>query len=133
MGGDDDGQSHVIVIQVISIQRPKPNHHSDYQKREEGHRCASHASTPHLRPALPIASPSDAITGTSSSQIHDVPHSEIQRLPRYRKATNAAGRVSRPMTSRMPRPISVTACIEPPSRRGSRPAPSPTSRSPANG
>src|ERR1700723_322561 len=84
-----------------------PNHHHG----EDGHRCASHASTPHLRPALPIASPSDAITGTSSSQIHAVPHSDTQRLPRYRKATNAAGRVSRPMMSRMPREISVMACI----------------------
>src|SRR5579863_9553661 len=81
------------------------NHHG-----EEGQRSASHASRPHFRPALPIASPSDAITGTSSSQIHAVPHSETQRLPRYRKATNAAGRVSRPMISRIPREISVTAC-----------------------
>src|SRR6202158_58019 len=95
MSRDDDGRSHW------------PDHHHG----EDGHRCDSHASTPHLRPALPIASPSDAITGTSSSHIHEVPHSEIQRLPRYRKATNAAGRVSRPMTSRIPRPIYVMACI----------------------
>src|SRR5437773_3361972 len=97
MGRDDDGHSHLNL----------PNHHHG----EDGHRCDSHASTPHLRPARPIASPSDASTGTSSSQIHAVPHSEIQRLPRYRKATNAAGRVSRPMTSRIPREISVVACI----------------------
>src|ERR1700757_4060241 len=98
MGGDDDGHSHVNL---------GPDHHHG----EDGHRCDSHASTPHLRPARPIASPSDASTGTSSSQIHAVPHSEIQRLPRYRKATNATGRVSRPMTSRIPREISVKACI----------------------
>src|SRR5580704_7368960 len=83
----------------------------DYHHGEDGHRCASHASTPHLRPARPTASPSDAITGTSSSQIQEVPHSETQRLPRYRKATNAAGRVSRPTMSRTPREISVTACM----------------------
>src|SRR6202167_3510602 len=97
MSRDDDGYSHVN----------RPNYHHG----EDGHRCDSHASTPHLRPALPIASPSDASTGTNSSQIHEVPHSEIQRLPRYRKATNAAGRVRRPMTSRIPRAISVMACI----------------------
>src|SRR5215470_10549519 len=84
---------------------------TDHHNGEEGHRCDNHASTPHLRPALPMASPSDANTGTSSSQIHDVPHSEIQRLPRYRKATNAAGRVSSPMTSKIPREISVRACM----------------------
>src|ERR1700723_501191 len=84
-----------------------PNHHHG----EDGHRCASHASTPHLRPALPIASPSDAITGTSSSQIHAVPHSDTQRLPRYRKAINATGRVNRPITSRIPREISSVACM----------------------
>src|SRR5207302_3652511 len=77
----------------------------------DGHRCANHASTPHLRPALPIARPNDVSIGTSSSQIHDVPHSETQRLPRYKNATNAAGRVSRPITRRMPREISVIACI----------------------
>src|ERR1700688_4405771 len=95
MSRDDDGHSHW------------PDHHHG----EDGHRCDSHASTPHLRPALPIASPSDASTGTNSSQIHEVPHSEIQRLPRYRKATNAAGRVRRPMTSRIPREISLIAWI----------------------
>ena len=60
--------------------------------------------------ARPIASPSDASTGTSSSQIQDVPNSETQRLPRYRKAIRATGRVSRPMTSRIPSEISITAC-----------------------
>src|SRR5580700_1653556 len=83
----------------------------NYHHGEDGHRSDSHASTPQLRPARPIASASDAMTGTSNSQIHDVPHSEIQRLPRYRNATNAAGRVSRPMTSRTPREISVIACM----------------------
>src|SRR6266850_5263925 len=97
MGRDDDGHSHVNL----------PNHHQG----EDGHRCDSHASTPHFRPARPIASPSDAITGTSSSHIHEVPNSEIQRLPRKRNATNAAGRVSRPMSSRTPREISVNPCI----------------------
>jgi hypothetical protein len=82
------------------------NHHHN----EDGRRCANHASTPHLRPARPTASPRDASTGTSSSHIHPVPHSEIQRLPRNRKATNATGRVSRPTMSRIPRDISVMAC-----------------------
>src|SRR3977135_4096311 len=97
MGRDDDGHSHVNL--------------ADHHHGEDGHRCDSHASTPHLRPARPIASPSDATTGTSSSQIHEVPNSEIQRLPRNRNATNAAGRVSRPMTSRIPREISVMPCM----------------------
>src|SRR5258705_4131731 len=95
MGGDDDGHSPV-----------RPHHHHG----EDGHRWASHASTPHFRPARPIASPSDASTGTSSSQIHEVPYSEIQRLPRNRKATIAAGLVTKPMTSRIPREISVMPC-----------------------
>src|SRR6201993_2850667 len=98
MGGDDDGHSHV-------------NLGPDHDHGEDGHRSDSHASTPHLRPARPIASPSDATTETSSSQIHEVPNSEIQRLPRNRNATNAAGRVTRPMRSRIPREISVIACI----------------------
>src|ERR1700757_5014482 len=98
MGGDDDGHSHVNL---------GPDHHHG----EDGHRCDSHASTPHLRPARPIESPSDATTGTSSSQIHAVPHSEIQRLPRNRNATNAAGRVTNPMTSTIPREISVMPCM----------------------
>src|SRR5258707_15700470 len=72
------------------LDRSRPDHHNS----EDGHRSANHASTPHFRPALPIARPSDANTGTSGSQIHEVPHSEIQRLPRNRNATNAAGRVS---------------------------------------
>jgi len=56
-------------------------------------------------------SASEDIIGTNSSHIHAVPHSEIHRLPRNRKATNAAGRVSRPMTSRMPSDISVKPCM----------------------
>src|SRR5437588_1861562 len=64
-----------------------PNHH----QREDGRRCDNHASTPHLRPAAPIASPRDESTGTSSSHIHEVPHSETQRLPRYSKAPHAQG------------------------------------------
>src|SRR2546429_3107972 len=98
MGRDDDGHSHGASAQI--------NHHE-----ADGHRRANHASMPHALPALPIATPSDAITGTSSSQIHEVPHSEIQRLPRYRNATNAAGRVTRPMTSRIPRESSVMPCM----------------------
>src|SRR5215469_18864701 len=82
-----------------------------HHHREDGHRSDSQASTPHLRPAHPIARPSEATTGTRSSQIHEVPNSETQRLPRYRKATNAAGRVSRPRTSRIPRESSVTPWI----------------------
>ena len=95
--GNDDRDSHLIWF----------NHHHG----EDGHRCASRASTPHFRPARPTASASDASTGTSSSQIQAVPHSETHRLPRYRNATKATGRVSRPMTSRIPREISVIACM----------------------
>ncbi len=61
--------------------------------------------------ARPTTSASDASTGTSSSQIHAVPHSETHRLPRYRNATRATGRVSKPTTSSVPREISVRACI----------------------
>ncbi len=66
---------------------------------------------PKARPARPMAKPSETITGTNSSQIHEVPHSEIQRLPRNRKATEAAGRVSKPRTSSTPSEISVIACM----------------------
>src|SRR4029077_9119176 len=83
---------------------------STHHHGEEGQRRARNASTPHARPARPTASASDASTGTSSSQIQDVPHCEIQRLPRKRNATKATGRVSRPTTSRIPREISVIAC-----------------------
>src|ERR1700739_69344 len=82
----------------------------DHHNKEDGHRRASHESTPHFRPAPPSARPRQASTETSSSHIQDVPNSEIQRLPRNRKAMNAAGRVNRPMTSRTPREISVKAC-----------------------
>src|ERR1700758_3680749 len=98
MGGDDDRHSHVNLA---------PDHHQG----EDGQRCESHESTPHLRPAHPMATPSDASTETSNSQIHAVPHSETQRLPRYRKAINAAGLVNRPVTSRIPSEISSMACI----------------------
>src|SRR5579864_5554531 len=84
---------------------------SNHHHGEDGRRSASDASTPHALPARPTARPSDASTGTSNSQIHAVPHSETQRLPRYKNATNAAGRVSRPMTSRIPSEISVSACM----------------------
>src|SRR5258708_30868085 len=95
----------------------------DEHQNEDDPRCASHASTPHLRPARPTASPRDASTGTSSSHIHDVPHSEIQRLPRNRKATNAAGRVNRPMTSRMPNKTPFTPCMAPLIPPGVAPSP----------
>src|SRR5215475_12089346 len=97
MSGDDDRYSHVRW--------------SDYNHGEDGHRSDSQASTPHLRPPRPIATPSNASTGTSSSQIQAVPHSDIQRLPRYRNATNAKGRVTRPIISRIPNEISARACI----------------------
>src|SRR5262249_32828298 len=84
---------------------------SDHHHSEEGQRSANQASTPHLRPALPTARPNDASTGTSSSQIHAVPHSETQRLPRYKKDTKAAGRDSRPRMSSMPREIWGRACM----------------------
>ncbi len=81
-----------------------------YHQGAVGYLRASHASMPHVRPAQPIAKPSDASTGTSSSQIHAVPHSEIHRLARKRDATVAAGRVNSPSVSRTPSEISVTAC-----------------------
>src|SRR5215475_14125717 len=98
MSGDDNRNSHVVFLWKLSL----GYHHGD-----DGHRSDNHPSTPHLRPARPIASPRHASTGTSSSHIHEVPNSESQRLPRNRKATNAAGRVRRPMTSRIPSEISV--------------------------
>src|SRR5262249_9085154 len=81
------------------------NHHHG----EEGHRRDSRASTPQARPARPTASPRDARTGTNSSQIHAVPHSETQRLVRYRNATKATGRVSKPISSRSPSGILAIA------------------------
>jgi hypothetical protein len=100
------GLSVLSASKFLSVVLPQINHDG-----AAGHRCANQASMPHLRPALPTARPSDAITGTNSSHIHEVPHSETHKLPRYKKATNAAGRVSSPSTSRIPRPISVNACI----------------------
>src|ERR1700678_2166523 len=88
-----------------SMDRGSNHHHG-----EDGQRSASQASTPQVRPACPTESPSDATTGGNSSQIQEVPNSEIQRLPRNPKATKAAGRVSRPMISKTPREISVIAC-----------------------
>src|SRR5437773_1243070 len=92
-GGDDDRNTHAT------------HHHCEFDRVR-----ASRASIPHVRPARPTTSASDASTGTSSSQIHAVPHSEIHRLARYAHATRAAGRVSSPSTSRMPSEISVAAC-----------------------
>src|SRR5882724_8994872 len=82
-----------------------------HHHRDEGFRRASSASMPQARPARPTASPSDATTGTSNSQIHDVPNSETQRLPRKRNATSATGRVNKPMINRIPSEISVAACM----------------------
>src|SRR5215813_2717464 len=82
-----------------------------YHNRESGRLRAKNESTPHARPAAPIAKPREARTGTSSSQIHDVPNSEIQRLPRNRNATNAEGRVNNAKISRIPTVISVRPCI----------------------
>ena len=45
----------------------------NYVMRGEYFECA-------VRPARPTTSPSDATTGTSSSQIRDVPNSVTQRL-----------------------------------------------------
>src|SRR5215469_18885551 len=90
-----------------TLTAPAWNHHHG----EEGHLSDSRASMPQARPARPTASPREARTGTNSSQIHAVPHSETQRLPRYRNATAAAGRVNKPITSRIPSEISVTACM----------------------
>ena len=94
-----------IIAAATAIARRFAHHHH----RDEGRRRASNASMPQARPARPTASPSDASTGTSNSQIHDVPHSETQRLARNRNAIKAAGRVTRPMTGRIPSEISVAA------------------------
>src|SRR5215468_2593742 len=82
-----------------------------YHNRESGRLRAKNASTPHARPAAPMTNPSEARTGTSNSQIHDVPNSEIHKLPRNKNAINAAGRVNKPKTSRIPTVISVKPCI----------------------
>src|ERR1700757_3591751 len=77
----------------------------DYHNNEDGHRRASHESTPPFRPAPPSARPRHASTETSSSHIQDVPNSEIQRLPRNRKAMNAAGREHKATTRRNPQTL----------------------------
>ncbi len=78
VGRNDDRHSHLIFTRVTRLKSTRSSHHHG----EDGERRASRESTPHARPARPTASPSDAITGTSSSQIHAVPHSDTQRLPR---------------------------------------------------
>src|ERR1700722_10272150 len=60
-----------------------------YHQREDGLLRAKKASTPHVRPALPTESASEARTETRSSQIHAVPNSEIHKLPRSANATSA--------------------------------------------
>src|SRR5256884_1013629 len=66
-----------------------------YHQRADGRLRAKMESTPHVRPAPPTTRESEANTGTSSSQIHAVPHSETHKLARYANATNATGRVKR--------------------------------------
>src|SRR3954463_15927715 len=97
VGVNDNGYSHADSL--------------GYHHGEDGLRWASSASMPQARPARPNARPRHASTETSNSQIQDVPHSEIQRLPRKRNATKAAGRVNNPKSSRIPREISVIACM----------------------
>src|ERR1700739_1125612 len=93
---NDDGNPHFTSVR--------------YHHREDGRLRDKNASRPQVRPAAPTASASETITGTNSSQIHPIPHSETHRLARYAKATRATGRVNRPSTSSTPREISVIAC-----------------------
>ena len=55
---------------------------SAYHNSESGQRLARRASTPQVRPALPMFRASEAMMGTSSSQIQAVPHSDTHKLPR---------------------------------------------------
>src|SRR5947209_2775176 len=81
-----------------------------YHNRQDGKRLANHASTPQVRPPLPTARPRQATTGTRSSHIQDVPHSDTHKLARNTEATNATGRVSKPRMSKTPSEISVNPC-----------------------
>src|SRR5437764_8417672 len=84
-----------------------------HQRILEGYLFASNASTPNVLPALPITSARATAIGTSSSQIHAVPHSETHKVVRKRKAAKATGRVSNPISKRIPNEISVAPCIGP--------------------
>ena len=78
-----------------------------------GNFLASLASIPHFLPALPTMRLNAAIIGISNSQIHAVPHSDIHRDVRKRKAASATGRASSPKMRNNPKLISVAACIGP--------------------
>src|SRR5258708_14413875 len=80
-----------------------------YQSGILGYFRASLASMPHFRPAPPTIKLNAAIIGIRNSQIHALPHSDIQSELKNRNATNATGRVSRPRHSKTPKLISVTA------------------------
>src|SRR6266404_1350455 len=84
-----------------------------YQSGIPGYLLASLASMPHFRPAPPTIKLKAAIIGISNSQIHAVPHSDIQREARKRNAAKATGRVSSPNIRNTPKLISVAACIGP--------------------
>src|SRR6266446_2945548 len=84
-----------------------------YQSGIPGYLLASLASMPHFRPAPPTIKLNAAIIGISNSQIHAVPHSDIQSEHKKRKAASATGRVSNPINRRTPKLISVTACKGP--------------------
>src|SRR5712664_253910 len=109
-------------LRLVSL--PRPHHFSLHelfivgrpllhQRRLEGYLFASNASTPNVLPALPITSARATAIGTSSSQIHAVPHSETHKVVRKRKAAKATGRVSNPISKRIPNEISVAPCIGP--------------------
>ena len=91
MGRDNDGDSHSTDPGRLAT-----------TTTEDGRRRASKASTPHVRPAAPTATPSDASTGTSSSHIHDGAPLRHPKAPEEQKRDKATGRVNRPMTSSMP-------------------------------
>ena len=84
-----------------------------YQSGILGYFRASLASMPHFRPAQPTIKLNAAIIGISNSQIHAVPHSDIQSELKKRKAASATGRVSSPSNRKAPKLISVTACKGP--------------------
>src|ERR1700737_277442 len=83
-------------------QSPQP-----HQRGLDGYLFARNTSTPSVLPALPITSARATAIGTSSSQIHAVPHSETHKVVRKRKAAKATGRVNNPISKRTPNEISV--------------------------
>src|SRR5713226_9085639 len=84
-----------------------------YQRGIRGYLEASFASMPHFRPAPPTIMLNAAIIGTSNSQTHAVPHSDIHSEVKKTKGASATGRVSNPNIKKTPKLISVTACIGP--------------------